>query len=315
MSKRTTTEPNFFDMGAVCRLTDLTPHVLRSWESRYAVITPERLKNGRRAYSPEDLKKLQKLKRLVDHGHRIGTLANLSDEELSQRLDELDDGPVQRARTGDKLLGVTVIGERLSARSRDWLLTPPSCIEARYTSLAEARADPDIPSNGVVAIELPLLHERTLDAINRFASEQSAQHVLVGYTFGPHSRLARLADSSITLLRDTLTQGRLDAELARLNLDNAVRASRTEPVMARRYSEQELERIAAVSSSVACECPRHVSAVLASLLRFEDYSAECENLKPGDAELHRYLGQITARARNLMEQAMARVIEQEQIRI
>lgn len=45
--------------------------------------------------------------------------------------------------------------------------------------------------------------------------------------------------------------------------------------------------------------PGFVAVRQGFIIGFEDYIAECENLKPGDEELHKYLNEVTAR--NLME--------------
>jgi DNA-binding transcriptional MerR regulator len=304
-----------YDMGAICNLTGLTPHVLRSWESRYAIVAPRRLKNGRRAYSPKDLNKLQKLKILTARGHRIGTLANLDDNQLEARLREIgisDDG--SRPQAGS-IIGITLIGETLKLQSQNWQLSSPNYIEARYSSLEEATADSTRPVNEVIVLELPTVHQSTLGRVTSILKELSGQHALVSYRFGPQMLLSRVTPQNVTLCPGVMTQERLTSELARLTMAGQVQAVRHEPVRARRYTHAQLAHIASLSPSVACECPRHVSSLLTDLSHFEDYSAECESLKTGDEELHRFLTEITARARNLMEQAMAKVIDQEHLTI
>lgn len=304
-----------YDMGAICNLTGLTPHVLRSWESRYAVVTPKRLKNGRRAYSPKDLNKLQKLKILTARGHRIGTLAKLDANQIDARLREIgisDDG--SRPQAGS-IVGITLIGETLKLQSQNWQLDAPNYIEARYSSPGEATADPTRPANEVIVLELATVHQDTLDRVTSILRELNGQHAIVSYKFGPQMYLSHMTPRNITLCPGVMTPDRLASELARLTIAGQVQAVRHGPVRARRYTPAQLARIASLSPSVACECPRHVSSLLTDLIHFEDYSAECENLKTGDEELHRFLAEITARARNLMEQAMAKVIDQEHLTI
>ena len=301
-----------YDLGAVCRLTGLTPHVLRSWESRHGVVKPRRLSNGRRAYSSEDLRHLQRLKTLTAHGHRIGTLSKLSAEELDKRLEQLGLGDPPPATA---VLGVTVIGETLAARSQHWVLDPPACIGARYQTDAEAVKAPGRSENEVLVLEAPTMHEETPGLIADLAAELGAQHTLVNYRFGPQRQLARELPDNMTLCRGVLSAQRLNAEVARLVLAGQARALQSKPLKTRRYTPAQLANISAMASTVACECPRHVSLLLSELIDFEDYSAECENRKPGDEELHRYLNEVTARARNLMEQALARILEQEQLTV
>ena len=316
MTEQTTNklEHSFYDMGAICRLTGLTHHVLRSWENRYAIVSPHRLTNGRRAYSPDDLKKLQTLKTLTDHGHRIGTLAKLTSEELEHRVRELGLGNGVPAIVQKKaILGVTVIGETLKSLSRNWVLDDPNYIDARYSSLDEARTDPARPVNAVIVAELPTIHENSICQIEAILRDLGGQHVLVSYRFGPHRLMAEMNVDNISFCRGIMSEDRLNAELTKLLVKGRARPTLEEAVRIRRYTNAQLAQIAALPSSIACECPRHVSSLLSVLNEFEDYSSECEDLKPGDAELHRFLNQIAGRARSLMEQAMARVIEHEQI--
>ena len=71
-----------YNVKAVCRLTGLNEHTLRSWERRYSAITPDRQENRRRLYSRDDVERLRLLVRLVEHGYAIGQVAPLGDQEL-----------------------------------------------------------------------------------------------------------------------------------------------------------------------------------------------------------------------------------------
>ena len=57
----------------------------------------------------------------------------------------------------------------------------------------------------------------------------------------------------------------------------------------------------------------HLARLIDRLLNFEHYSAECESRNAEDAALHGYLHNITAQARHLMERALARVVELENL--
>ena len=62
--------------------TGVKAHNIRSWEERYGAVKPERSHTNRRLYSEEDVKRLGLLKKAVDNGHNISTVARLSDSEL-----------------------------------------------------------------------------------------------------------------------------------------------------------------------------------------------------------------------------------------
>jgi DNA-binding transcriptional MerR regulator len=72
-----------YALGAVCRITGLSPHVVRVWERRYGAIVPLRTPKGTRRYRSADVERLQLLRAGVDAGHRIGSLVSLDDATLS----------------------------------------------------------------------------------------------------------------------------------------------------------------------------------------------------------------------------------------
>ncbi len=68
----------------VSKRTGLSQHVIRAWEKRYGVLTPERTATNRRLYSTEDMEKLRLLGRLVQTGYSIGQVANLAIPKLRE---------------------------------------------------------------------------------------------------------------------------------------------------------------------------------------------------------------------------------------
>ena len=80
---------------------------------------------------------------------------------------------------------------------------------------------------------------------------------------------------------------------------------------ARRFDDATLAAMAGLSSTMVCECPRHVAELLTRLSQFEAYSAECRQRSPADAQLHAYLQQVASTARALFETALERVVVQE----
>jgi DNA-binding transcriptional MerR regulator/methylmalonyl-CoA mutase cobalamin-binding subunit len=72
-----------FSIAAVERETRLSKDVLRVWERRYGFPQPVRDANGERCYPAEQVDRLRLMKRLMDQGHRPGSLAALADGELA----------------------------------------------------------------------------------------------------------------------------------------------------------------------------------------------------------------------------------------
>jgi DNA-binding transcriptional MerR regulator len=72
-----------YALGAVCRITGLSPHVLRVWERRYGAVSPLRTPKGTRRYRAADVERLQLLRAVVEAGHRIGAVATLDETALA----------------------------------------------------------------------------------------------------------------------------------------------------------------------------------------------------------------------------------------
>lgn len=66
--------------------TGLKPYLIRSWESRHKAVCPQRSDSNRRCYTDDDIKRLGLLKKAVDAGHTISSVASLSTDDLRQLL-------------------------------------------------------------------------------------------------------------------------------------------------------------------------------------------------------------------------------------
>ncbi|HBP23117.1 MAG TPA: hypothetical protein DEA08_35760 [Planctomycetes bacterium] len=83
----------------------------------------------------------------------------------------------------------------------------------------------------------------------------------------------------------------------------------------RRFTPGQLARLLEVSSTIKCECPNHLARIVQSLIGFEDYAKDCENLNEEDARIHRMLYEKTVRARVLLDEALAELCDFEQISV
>ena len=79
--KRAAEAPAHYPIRAVSRLTGIGIDTLRAWERRHRAITPVRDDRGR-MYTEADVARLRLLRAALEHGHSIGRLAGLSDEDL-----------------------------------------------------------------------------------------------------------------------------------------------------------------------------------------------------------------------------------------
>ena len=75
-----------YKIDHVARITGLSKHVIRSWESRFRILKPERGDNRYRMYSQQDVDLLLYIKEQLEDGFAIGELANLGRENLIERM-------------------------------------------------------------------------------------------------------------------------------------------------------------------------------------------------------------------------------------
>ncbi len=73
-------------------MTGLSRHVLRKWEQRYNLLSPQRAKNGYRVYTPEELQLAFFLKHQLTTAASIGQLARQGRDAL---IHEMNAGPIE----------------------------------------------------------------------------------------------------------------------------------------------------------------------------------------------------------------------------
>lgn len=78
--------PAMYSIKAVSHATGLSIETLRAWERRYRIVEPTRDGNGRRAYRPEDVIRLRKLREATERGHPISRLARLGPADIERLL-------------------------------------------------------------------------------------------------------------------------------------------------------------------------------------------------------------------------------------
>ncbi len=309
--------------GAVARMLRMPVATLRVWERRYRVTAPARTVSGQRLYSAADVRRLALLKQLNDLGHAIGSIASLDLGQLqsvaSTHAGALAAGPVEAQAPWR----VAVVGSELARRLARPALTRrlgrTLQVLGPFDSPARALATARDERADALLLHAPTLHEAWVAEREAAAPLQSGMPTAVLYGFAAESLCERLAAAGIAVLREPQTDAALGQWLGMLGAGQqaatAAVAARPapvdEPVPARRWDDAALADFAGLSSTIACECPRHVAELLMQLTRFEAYSAECAHRSPADAELHAHLRQVAAVSRARFEDALERVAAHE----
>lgn len=312
--------------GAVARLTRIPVETLRVWERRYGVVGPGQSAAGHRLYTAQDVSRLALIKQLVDLGNPIGSIARLTLEQLRHML-EAAGGAAQpmgagRAAGEPRHLRVVVVGEALGlrvARYRERFHAIQ--IVATCAELARARSELQGRSAEVLVVEVPTLLPEIVRSVEALRTQIGAEHGVIVYGFGPEAIAHQLRSAGYTVARAPLDLAELE-DLCRAAAPSWVtparapaRAPKLAPAPARRFDERTLIEVAGASTSIYCECQRHIVRLLIGLNNFETYSAECENRNAEDALLHGYLKTVAGNARALFEDALTRFAETEGLQL
>lgn len=326
MPPETGNDEQRYGIGAVAKLTGLTDHTIRVWERRYDAIVPERAGNGRRIYSTADIEKLVLLKTLTDRGISIGQIASASVAELEKQARSFDDVSTVAAPAR---IRVAALGDSLPAELAARDLSP---LEILVADDKRDRFEADLQRHpiDVIVVESAILTGDTAAQLKTYMKLSRAQRAVLVYSFGRAFDVDRLRSAQIVVLRAPVNAD--DVFAAVIRTYGAPPASRRESapparsrtdtqwrfdgrIAPRRFSQQQLATLANTPSSIECECPRHLAQLVKNLSAFEIYSANCASRDDEDAALHRYLHQTTAEARALIEAALERVAEAEDLAV
>ena len=304
--------------GVAARLAGVPVETLRVWERRYGVVRPHLSPRGQRLYTFAEVRRLVLIKQLVDTGQSIGVIAALPTGDLIAMREAVQALVVPRGRTGvgadaSRPARVILAGPLVSTLRFDEaavvgrLNVVGRCVNAVDAAKLLGRVRSD-----VVVIELPTLNDESLGAVANVKAACGAEWAIVLYRFAPSAAIARLRDAGHHVVHApsdaveiaAMCSALLHSPPTRLT-DMALDGDPMAPPP--RFDEQALAALAGASSSVYCECPRHLVELVRNLGSFERYSAECADRGPADAALHRDLQINAARARAILEDALMRV--------
>lgn len=290
---------------------------LRIWERRYALTQPALSPSGQRLYSADDVRRLALIKQLTDLGHAIGSLAPLGMPELQQVAATHANALAATRRGAASIPGdvpasrpwrLVVIGRALGARLRRPVLLRRlgAAVELLGPFDDAAQAIAAVGDSGIDAVlaHEPQLHADWLGTFSAAAPAWADVPKAVLYSFAADAVCNTLADTGTRLLREPQPDAVVAQWLSSLPLAGKPPLTFPEPVPPRRWDDAALVAFAGLSTTIACECPRHVAELLVQLSHFEAYSAECQHSSVTDAKLHSELGRVAADCRARLEAAL-----------
>jgi DNA-binding transcriptional MerR regulator len=307
-------DPPCYRSGAAARLAKMPVTTLRIWERRYGVVSPPKTPSGQRLYSAEDVRRLILLKKLVERGHAIGSIARLDLDQLDRlSLTYSESAFARQPADGQHEARIAIVGMSLARRLRGELPQLQSASPPRLTMFDDLHDARQYPFNAdALLINVASLQDDTMEAILGLAERCRARLVAVVYAFGTGHCVDGLRHAGVRVHREPFDKNDM-LQLLRDLSSHGLRERVDEPSrVPRRYPDEALAAIATRSTTIACECPRHLSDLIRQLSAFEQYSDDCESRTPVDAALHRYLGDVANRARAMVELALERVAREEQ---
>lgn len=313
-----------YRIGIVSRLTGIPPVTIRMWERRYGVVEPDRSQGRNRLYSRDDITRLTLIKRLVDVGNAISTVANLSLQQLNERLQSHDRSNISKPVIDDRVQScrVAVFGDTFAVRITPLaaalhgitLVTVQQDYQQFLTDIATLRPD-------IIIVEYPAIYEDSVDEVQTLLSQSGATRALVIYGFGTRDIIDRLDTGSILPVRAPIDLPELRQLITteqeiRVGVEaDSYNNIHPESIPPRRFATETLNQIALAAIPVKCECPVHLVDLIANLNAFEEYSATCKALNREDASVHARLQIAAAQARALMETGLAEVVALEGIKL
>jgi len=317
-----------YKIGAVSRLTGLPSNTIRTWERRYQVVEPERTPSGGRVYSDKDVVRLQLIAALLDLDESISSVSGLSEEELRHRIQrhqQMTGNTASPTDTPNPTSRIAIISK--DHRVLSDMLTPATGSAVSITYSSDASDGFIQGSANIMVVDLDALPGDPVYEVKTLTKHADVDATIVLYSFCRSLTLVSLSEQGVRLVRKPVNPvilRRLIEDHARVSriLRTSRRSRKTFDELPkegvdqpRRFTNEQLTRLANIAAETDCECPNHLSTLLVNLVAFEDYSSRCESEGEDDALLHRYLHSQTAKARSFMEVALTHLLEHDGIEL
>jgi len=304
-----------YRIATVSTLTGIPVPTIRVWESRHAVVQPQRNAGNVRLYRRADIERLVLVKAAVDAGHAISTLASLTDQQIRARFAS---APTHTLPASHTCCRVLVSGAALAAvLEKAWQARSDVQVQGVLPALPVGEHE-SLPSVDAVIVDVAVANNALPAALRRLRAATKAPVVVVVYGFANRQVLARLDAGNFIALAAPTDPAQL-ARICQLGL-----AIESEPPAAfsqmlmhsttpQRYSDGFLQQLSQMPSKVQCECPNHLADLLMKLTAFERYSLDCESNNIKDAAMHAMMYSASGHCRELLEEVLRRLMTHEGI--
>ena len=147
-----TTKKLYYSMGEVAEMFDVTPALIRHWESQFDCIKPHRNKKGNRLFTPEDVEKLKHIYHLVkERGMTLKganqVLKRGKKDDVAQRLELME--RLQKIRAT-----LVEVREELKGNVAGEIFTQDGVVESESHPQPERQVEPQSQSKSEDAVAI-----------------------------------------------------------------------------------------------------------------------------------------------------------------
>ena len=181
----------YYSMGEVAEMFDVTPALIRHWESQFDCIKPNRNKKGNRLFTPEDVERLKQIYHLVkERGMTLKgankVLKRAKTDEVAQEMELLE--RLQKIRAA-----LVEVREELKAGDGEQVVEDDYAVvdEPKYNEPAkiDAEEQPAVVESVVEPVAEVLTIEETL--VENEAVTQEPEEVSTPVAEQPKKRVVR----------------------------------------------------------------------------------------------------------------------------
>jgi MerR family transcriptional regulator, light-induced transcriptional regulator len=210
---------NLFRIGAVSKLTEIPVSTIRIWEVRYGAFSPVKSSGNHRVYMASDLAKAFLLKELTKQGHSIGSIAHLTNDELTDLSQQVKNASLVSSNDflGVKPVSIAVVGLGLAARIESKKLTlsfrrTQITLSHVFGDLTEAAATVLDAKTQILLVKANSLQVNVRDEISALSKRLGSVKTIVIYNYAPDALVGAMKMAGMLVRRDPIS----DAELSDL---------------------------------------------------------------------------------------------------
>ena len=293
---------DLYRIGAVSKLTGVTVECLRAWERRYGMNPAE--KTGKtRFYSETQIHRLTQIKRLIDQGHPISQLINLSDADLAYRLDQYSSArtlPDRRPKVGLAGTALLLAEEQHAESNHLEILDRWSSADAFAATQLQQRPLQRYSNIDVVVLEIPSLDIQLIDKYIEYTNSR----VVIVYHFGTTNDVQIATDRGLEALAWPATWQQIEEACLRPGFE-----SRATTSTQRRFSDEQLFHLATRTRIKDCTCPRDLVQLITQISAYAIHAERCGTTD--SAASHVEIGIEANAARARLENALGVLTEDE----